>query len=184
MWQGSLLKIWKSTYQFVSVLMSIVFCSIRNFQLGNMLPAGISMGLEEPLLFMEFWLWLSPPKPPLLLRPGKGFNGWGKGKKNLKTIKHKPHLYLERSGCYIPIPDDLWDATEVPLKRERMREQLFSVTTHAAYHNFPLQDLVWITRTPRQPAKLFPHMAHIWQSRLTVLHMCVWDRYGKGDVSH
>lgn len=58
-------------------------------------------------------------------------------KKNLKTIKHKPRLYLERSGCCIPIPDDLWDATEVPLKRERMREQLFSVTAHTAYHDFP-----------------------------------------------
>lgn len=86
-----------------------------------------------------------PSKTTLLLRPGKGFDGWVGGvergkkgrKKNLKTIKHKPRLYLERSGCCIPIPDDLWDATEVPLKRERMREQLFSVTAHTAYHDFP-----------------------------------------------
>lgn len=86
-----------------------------------------------------------PSKTTPLLRPGKDFDGWvggrerrkKKGKKNLKTIKHKPRLYLERSGCCIPIPDDLWDATEVPLKRERMREQLFCVTAHTAYHDFP-----------------------------------------------
>ncbi len=58
-------------------------------------------------------------------------------KKNLKTIKHELRLYLERSGCCIPVPDDLWDTTEVPLKREKMHEQLFSVTAHTAYHDFP-----------------------------------------------
>lgn len=43
-----------------------------------------------------------PAKTTQLLRPGKGFNGWGKKeKKNLKTIKHKPRLYLERGGCCI-----------------------------------------------------------------------------------
>lgn len=82
-------------------------------------------------------------------------------KKNLKTIKHKPRLYLERSGCCIPIPEDLCDATEVSLKRERMREQLFSVTAHAAYHDFLLKDWVRITTTPQQPAKLSSHGTHM-----------------------
>lgn len=77
-------------------------------------------------------------KTTLSLRPGKCFNGWGKGKKNLTTIKHKPRLYLGRSSCCIPSPDNLWDAAEVPLKRERMREQLFSVTGYTACHDFPL----------------------------------------------
>ena len=88
----------------------------------------------------------------------------GERKKNLKTIKHKPHLYLERSGCCIPVPEDLWDATEVSLKRERMREQLFSVMAHTAYHAFPLKVWVGITTTPRQPAKLSSHGAHMTES--------------------
>jgi len=56
-----------------------------------------------------------------------------KKKKNLKTIKHKLCLYLEMVTCCIPTPDNLWDATEVPLKRERVHEQLFSVTAHTVY---------------------------------------------------
>lgn len=41
--------------------MSIELRSMKNIHLGKMLPAGISAGLEEPLLFMEFWL--RSPKP-------------------------------------------------------------------------------------------------------------------------
>lgn len=46
------LDVKKCKYQ--SVLMRIVLCSTKTFHLGNMLPAGISTNLEEPLLFMEF----------------------------------------------------------------------------------------------------------------------------------
>ena len=96
-----------------------------------------------------------PPKTTLLLRPGKGFSGWW-AKKIWKQL-NRNRICTWGSGCCTPTPEDLRDATEVSLKRERMREQLFSLTTHTAQHDFPLKDWVKVTTTPWQPAKLSTH---------------------------
>lgn len=148
----------KSTYQ--SALTSIVFCFAINSIWATSCLLESARAWKSHFCSWSFDSDLAL-KNHSVIKAWKRLQWVGERKKNLKTIKHKPRLYLERSGCCIPIPDDLWDATEVPLKRERMHEQLFSVMAHTAYHDFPLQDWVRITTTPRQPAKLSSHGTHM-----------------------
>lgn len=186
---------WKTALRFKlftcpCVLMSAELWSMSKGHLENMLPVGSSAGLEESLRLIGFSPWLCPPTPKkkerkktaLLLNSSVD----ELKKKNLRTIKHKLCLYGVRSSCSISHPGDLKDATEVLLKRMEALTAVFCDRSHCLLH-FQSVRLSHDPHNPRQHAKLYAHMAHTWQSRLTLQYTlcpCVWVIYVEGDISH
>lgn len=63
----------------------------------------------------------------------------------------------------------------MPLKRERMREQLFSVMAHTVYHDFFFSTRLCQTyhNPPQQPDKLSSHGAHMKELNYSTIYNSV-----------
>lgn len=114
------------SYQ-VNVFQFVVSSLMKTIKLGFTLRGE---GHKKPPFGQPgYWSPWGPLRISWTKREKEGFSVRNNWKKNLRTIK--PKLFILKNGWML-FSDDLWDAAEAALKRERMREQLFSVIAQDA----------------------------------------------------